>query len=429
MLYTIFVNNNIDNEWNEFHNWYRQLYQIYIIYFIISFYIEKNEVSVLGQKVVINANIFTGEENIENGYLRFEGKTIIETGTMSHFQQQADEEVMDAAGKIMIPGMIDVHIHGGFGVDVMDADPEKLAFLSEQLLQEGVTTFFATTITQDYPAIEAALKSVKKAKEAGNTTIEGVHLEGPFISEKRAGAQPLEYISEPDIDLFLKWHEASGSQIKLVTYAPEKNGAREFEQVMVENGIVPSMGHTDAVREELLDSKTTHATHLFNGMRGLHHREAGVAGHALLSPQIQVEIIADGIHVHPDMVNLTYKLKGAKGIVLISDAMRAKGLPDGESELGGQKVFVKNGECRLENGSLAGSILTMDQAFRNIIKFTGCSIDEAVQMTSGNQAKEFGLTSKGFLKKGMDADFALMTEKLEVVETYRLGIKNGSFLK
>lgn len=377
--------------------------------------------------MVINATIYTGEEKIENGFIRFQGKTISETGMMEDFSSQSGEEVMDAAGKIIIPGMIDVHIHGGYGVDVMDADSEKLTFLSKQLYKEGVTTFFATTITQDYPAIEAALKSVKQAKETGETSIEGVHLEGPFISEKRAGAQPLEYISAPDIDLFLKWHEASGNQIKLVTYAPEKKGAREFENIMIKNRIVPSMGHTDAVREELLESKTTHATHLYNGMRGLHHREAGVAGHALLSPQIQVEIIADGIHVHPDMVNLTYKLKGAKGIVIISDAMRAKGLPDGESELGGQKVIVKNGECRLENGSLAGSILTMDQAFRNIIRFTNCSIAEAVQMTSGNQAKEFGLSSKGFLKKGMDADFVLMNQNLEVEETYHLGklYRNG----
>ncbi|MEK5389449.1 N-acetylglucosamine-6-phosphate deacetylase [Margalitia sp. FSL K6-0131] len=375
------------------------------------------------QKVVINAKIFTGETEIANGYIRFQDK-IIETGSMDGFQEQSDEEVINAKGKIIIPGMIDVHIHGGYGVDVMDADPEKLAFLSDKLLDEGVTSFFATTITQDYPAIEKALRAVKAAKESGNTIIEGVHLEGPFISEKRAGAQPLEFIKAPDIDLFLKWHEASGNLIKLVTYAPEKERAREFEKVMMERGIVPSMGHSDAVREELLQSKTTHATHMYNGMRGLHHREAGVAGHALLSPQIQVEMIADGIHVHPDMVNLTYKVKGASGMVLISDAMRAKGMPDGVSELGGQKVYVKNGEARLENGSLAGSILKMDQAFRNIIQFTGCSIRDAVQMTSVNQAKEFGLTSKGTLTTGKDADFVIMDESLHVCETYSLGRKH-----
>jgi N-acetylglucosamine-6-phosphate deacetylase len=390
-------------------NWYRQLYKF-----------TKSRWSALLQKVVINANIFTGEDEIQNGYMRFQDK-IIETGSMDQFQKQNNEEIIDVIGKMIIPGMIDVHIHGGYGVDVMDANPDRLAYLSEKLLDEGVTTFFATTITQDYPAIEAALRSVKKAKEAGNTIIEGVHLEGPFISEKRAGAQPLEYISDPDIELFLKWHKASGNLIKLVTYAPEKEGAREFEDVMIENGIVPSMGHSDGVRAELLQSKTTHATHLFNGMRGLHHREAGVAGHALLASNIQVEMIADGIHVHPDMVNLTYKVKGPSGMVLISDAMRAKGMPDGISELGGQKVYVKNGEARLENGSLAGSILTMDQAFRNIIQFTGCGVAEAVQMSSVNQAKEFGLTSKGVLTKGKDADFVIMDESLHVCETYRVG--------
>ncbi|MBS4174438.1 N-acetylglucosamine-6-phosphate deacetylase [Bacillus sp. FJAT-49736] len=375
------------------------------------------------QKVVINANIYTGEKEIPNGYIRFQDK-ILETGEMTGFQKQNNEEVIDGKGNIIIPGMIDVHIHGGYGVDVMDADPEKLVYLSERLLEEGVTSFFATTITQDYDAIEAALRSVKNAKESRNTIIEGVHLEGPFISEKRAGAQPLEFIKAPDIELFLKWHEASGNLIKLVTYAPEKEGAREFEDIMIERGIVPSMGHSDAVREELMHSKTTHATHMYNGMRGLHHREAGVAGHALLSPQIQVEMIADGIHVHPDMVNLTYKIKGASGTVIISDAMRAKGMPDGVSELGGQKVYVKNGEARLENGSLAGSILTMDRAFRNIIQFTGCGIAEAVQMTSVNQAKEFSLTSKGILTEGKDADFVIMDESLQVYATYHLGRKH-----
>ncbi|MED1203301.1 N-acetylglucosamine-6-phosphate deacetylase [Heyndrickxia acidicola] len=371
-------------------------------------------------RVMINADIYTGEKRIKNGFIRFKD-TIIQVGSMDEYKLEQAEKVLDAKGQTIIPGMIDIHIHGGFGIDTMDANPEALEVLSNKLLGEGVTSFFATTITQDYEAIEKALLSVKAAKETGRTTIEGIHLEGPFISEKRAGAQPVEYISEPDIELFLKWHEASGEQIKLVTYAPERNGAQEFECVMLEKGIVPSMGHSDAVREELMNSKTTHATHLYNGMRGLHHREAGVAGHALLEDSIQAEIIADGIHIHPDMVNLAYRMKGAKGISLISDAMRAKGLPDGESELGGQKVMVKNGEARLENGSLAGSILTMDQAFRNIIQFTGCSIEEAVQMTSVNQSEEFGLNSKGKLLPGRDADFVLLNDKLQVKETYHLG--------
>ena len=377
----------------------------------------------MATKVIINGHIYTGtsEDEIKNGYIRFDEK-ISEVGSMDQYTRMDDEEVIDLQGKTVIPGMIDVHIHGGFGVDVMDADPEKLKLLSRKLLDEGVTTYFATTITQDHREIEEALQSVKAAMENGNASIAGVHLEGPFISEKRAGAQPLEFIVPPDIDLFLRWHEASGQSIKLVTYAPEKEGAAEFEQTMIEHGIVPSVGHSDAVREELLNSRATHATHLYNGMRGLHHREAGVAGHALLTDGLMAEVIADGIHITPDMVKLAYRLKGAKEITLISDAMRAKGMPEGEYELGGQKVWVENGQARLENGSLAGSVLTMDAAFRNIMAFTGCSISDAVQMTSGNQAAEFGLSSKGAITPGKDADFVIMDDNLQVQKTYQLGV-------
>src|SRR5690606_6189926 len=375
------------------------------------------------EQVIINATIYPGETNepIENGFLRF-GETITEIGEMSAFTEKTGELITDASGAIIIPGMIDIHIHGGYGVDTMDADPEKLRFLSENLLKEGVTSFFATTITQNHDNITKALEAVHIAKQQG-ISIEGVHLEGPFINVKRAGAQPPEYITDPDLELFLQWYEASGELIKLVTYAPELKGAAEFEKLMLERGIVPSVGHSDAVREELIPSKASHATHLYNGMRGLHHREAGVAGHALLTPSVQVEIIADGIHITPDMIMLAYRLKGAEGISVISDAMRAKGMPDGETELGGQKVWVKNGEARLENGSLAGSVLKMDDAFRNIIKFTGCTIQEAVQMTSSNQAREFGLTQKGSLLAGKDADFVWMNEQLQVQKTYRRGVE------
>ncbi|GER68757.1 N-acetylglucosamine-6-phosphate deacetylase [Weizmannia acidilactici] len=374
----------------------------------------------MAEKVLIHGNLYTGNEHIENGFIRFTDK-IIGTGRMEDYQPKPREEVIEGNGMTVIPGMIDVHIHGGYGIDAMDADPEALQTLSGKLLQEGVTSFFPTTMTQDYSKIEAALRAIKEAKEKGGTIIEGIHLEGPFISKKRAGAQPLEYIQAPDGDLFLKWLEASGNLIKLVTYAPENEGARAFEDLLIGRGIVPSMGHTDAVRAELLKSKASHATHLYNGMRGLHHREPGAAGHALLSPGVQVELIVDGIHVHPDMVKLTYEMKGPEKITVITDAMRAKGLPDGESELGGQKVWVKNGEARLENGALAGSILKMDDAFRNIMKFTGCSIVEAVQMTSVNQAREFGLSHKGSLTAGKDADFVVLDQNLQVKATYHLG--------
>ncbi|MDT3493686.1 N-acetylglucosamine-6-phosphate deacetylase [Bacillus toyonensis] len=371
-------------------------------------------------QIVINAKIYTGQEVVENGFIRY-AETIKEIGLMAQYVPQENETVFDATGKILIPGMIDVHIHGGYDIDAMDANSDGLVTLGKEMLKEGVTTYFPTTMTQAPEAIEAALSAAKEAKEKG-AHFEYIHLEGPYVSKKRAGAQPLEHIVPANIEQFKQWQEASGNLIKLVTYAPEEEGALEFEQYLAETGVVGTMGHTDAIDAQLQNRNITHATHLYNQMRGLHHREPGVVGHVLLNPDVMVEVITDGIHIHPDMVKLAYKLKGPKKVSVITDAMRAKGLEDGLYELGGQPVHVKDGSARLEDGTLAGSILKMDQAFRNVIEFTGCSIEDAVRMTSVNQAEEFGLNNKGALAVGKDADFVVMTENLHVYDTVRLGI-------
>ncbi|PEJ37453.1 N-acetylglucosamine-6-phosphate deacetylase [Bacillus pseudomycoides] len=371
-------------------------------------------------QVVINAKIYTGHEVMGSGFIRYAEK-IEEIGLMAQYVSQENETVFDAEGKIVIPGMIDVHIHGGYDIDAMDANSDGLVTLGKEMLKEGVTTYFPTTMTQAPEAIEAALSAAKEAKEKG-AHFEYIHLEGPYVSKKRAGAQPLEHIVPANIEQFKQWQEASGNLIKLVTYAPEEEGAVEFEKYLAETSVVGTMGHTDAVDAQLKSRNITHATHLYNQMRGLHHREPGVVGHVLLNPNIMVEVITDGIHIHPDMVKLAYKLKGPKKVSVITDAMRAKGLEDGLYELGGQPVHVKDGSARLEDGTLAGSILKMDQAFRNVIEFTGCSIEDAVLMTSVNQAEEFELTNKGALTVGKDADFVVMTEDLHVYDTVRLGI-------
>ncbi|MFI8706252.1 N-acetylglucosamine-6-phosphate deacetylase [Bacillus sp. NPDC077411] len=371
-------------------------------------------------QVVINAKIYTGHEVLESGFIRYTDQ-IQELGLMAQYVPQENETVHDIKGNIMIPGMIDVHIHGGYDIDAMDANSDGLVTLGKQMLQEGVTTFFPTTMTQSSEAIEAALGAAKEAKEKG-AHFEYIHLEGPYVSKKRAGAQPLEYIVPANIKQFKQWQAASGNLIKLVTYAPEEEGAREFEEYLVETGVIGTIGHTDATNEQLIGRNIIHATHLYNQMRGLHHREPGVVGHVLLNPDVMVEVITDGIHIHPDMVKLAYKLKGAKKVSVITDAMRAKGLADGLYELGGQPVIVKDGSARLEDGTLAGSILKMDEALRNVIAFTGCSIEEAVLMTSVNQAEEFGLVNKGVLETGKDADFVIMSEDLYVQDTVRLGI-------
>lgn len=371
------------------------------------------------KKVYCNAIVYTGETKIENGFVKFE-KTILEVGDMKDFVQETDETVIDVAGNLIVPGFIDVHSHGGYGSDSMDADPEKMNQMIQQMHQEGITSYFPTTMTQSYENIEAALKGIAQAAES-NPVIQGVHLEGPFISAVFKGAQPEKYIEIPDVETMKRWNELSGGRIRLVTYAPETSDATEFEQFCEDNDIVLSAGHTNATREQMKQSKAKHITHLYNAQRGLHHREPGVTGHAFLEDDTYVEMIVDGFHIHPEMVKLAYKLKGSDRVELITDAMRAKGMPEGESELGGQKVFVKDKQARLASGNLAGSVLEFQDAFKNMIDFTGCSIEDAVKMSSVNQAREFHLTQKGSLTVGKDADMVIMNREFAVQETISYG--------
>lgn len=366
-------------------------------------------------KVITNAEIYTGEEVIESGFIRFNTE-IIAVGPMTDYQVEADEELMDAEGKRLVPGFIDIHSHGGYGSDNMDGDPERIDEMTRKMLQEGITSYFATTMTQTDENIEKALGAIKKAKEV-NSMIQGIHLEGPFISPAYKGAQPEEFMRPADAETMKKWNDISGGNIRLVTYAPETGDMSAFEKYCQENNIILSVGHSGAKYDELNHSAVSHVTHLFNGQLGLHHREIGVAGFGLLNEGINAEMIVDGFHITPSMVKLAYKTRGADNIVLITDAMRAKGAAEGVSELGGQKVIVKDKQARLENGSLAGSVLTFDDAFRNMIEFTGCSIEEAVKMSSVNQAKEFDLEGKGLLKEGKDADIVLLDEALRVKQT------------
>lgn len=365
--------------------------------------------------VLINADIYTGQGHIEQGYVRFD-KEIIGVGKMEMFKEEAEEKVIDLSGKLVIPGFIDVHSHGGYGYDNMDADPEEISKMTTKMLQEGITSYFPTTMTQSYENIERALEAIKEAKEK-NSMIQGIHLEGPFIAPDYKGAQPEKYIAVADAELMKKWHELSGENICLVTYAPETGDVSEFEEYCKENNIILSAGHSGANYQELKESNATHITHLFNGQKGLHHREIGVTGYGLLEDDVTVEMIVDGFHISKEMVKLAYKAKGAEGIELITDAMRAKGFPEGESELGGQKVIVKDKQARLEDGTLAGSVLTFIDAFKNMMAFTGCSIEEAVQMSSVNQAKEFGLEKKGVITPECDADLLVLTKDFVLEQT------------
>ncbi len=345
-----------------------------------------------------------------------QGSLFIEDGKIIDEKKAIGKEVtlIDGTEKgwIIVPGYIDMHIHGSAGCDVMDATQEALSGLASALPKEGTTSFLATTMTQQLDAISNALQNASSFQSTPQQAdMLGVHLEGPFISPVRAGAQPIEHIIDPSITLFADWQKRSGNRIKLVTIAPEQPGGVEFVQAMKELGVIASIGHTNATVDEVneaVKAGANHVTHLFNQMSPFHHRDPGSIGGAFLEEALAVEIIVDGIHSHPKAVELTYRIKGADHIILITDAMRAKGLQPGIYDLGGQQVHVSEKDARLHDGTLAGSILTMENAAKNMRAITGCSLREMVQMTSTNAATQLGLSNKGRIEFGKDADLTIL---------------------
>ncbi|WP_413374835.1 N-acetylglucosamine-6-phosphate deacetylase [Alkalihalobacillus sp. 1P02AB] len=372
------------------------------------------------------AKMITEEGLFHNGSLTVTDRkiTAISTEDSSKATDQI-KEINLPANATILPGFIDLHIHGANGSDTMDATPNDLQKIAQTIIKEGTTSFLATTITQDPTNIKNALQNVaatvQSDKNIDGAKIVGIHLEGPFISAPRAGAQPLQHIQKPTITQFQEWLEDSKQLIKLVTYAPEEEGGIDFTTFLHDKGIVASIGHSDATFaqvKEAIEAGATHVTHLYNGMRGFHHREPGVAGTALSSPDLFVELIVDGIHVHPDIVKTTYYAKSADKIVLITDSIRAKWLEEGLYDLGGQQVRYADGKALLENGSLAGSVLKMNDAVKNMIQFSGCTLEEASIMASQNPAKQIGIFEhKGSIALGKDADLTVLDENYEVLLT------------
>ncbi|WP_285395012.1 N-acetylglucosamine-6-phosphate deacetylase [Lysinibacillus sp. fls2-241-R2A-57] len=363
---------------------------------------------------------------VNHGEKPFKGDLFIDNGRIikiSHDLSDKAERYIDGKDKnwLLLPGYIDMHIHGSAGHDVMDATQLALHQMARSLVQEGVTGFLATTMTQSIEAIESALTNVAQFENSDDeASLLGIHVEGPYVSKKRAGAQPLEYIILPSIEQFASWQKKSKYRIKQVTIAPEVEGGFSFIETLKDLNVIASIGHSDATIEEVDRSVALgvrQATHLYNQMSPFHHRNPGVVGAVFLEDKVKVEIIADFVHSHPQAVNLAYRIKGAKGIVLITDAMRAKGLHYGDYDLGGQTVHVSKDGAHLSNGALAGSVLTMEQAVKNIKAITNCSLQEIVAMSSMNAAEQLQLTTKGRIAEGYDADFVLLDEKLNVQKT------------
>ncbi|MCM3588230.1 N-acetylglucosamine-6-phosphate deacetylase [Mesobacillus maritimus] len=375
--------------------------------------------------------LYTENEKIENSYLLIKDQKIIDYGSLKNLSSTAkfDEVVEVPTSFKAVPGFIDIHIHGVNGADVMDATPEALETMSTALPKEGTTSFLATTMTQSSDAIENALKNVgeflAKNQPSGQAEILGAHLEGPFVNAKRAGAQPVQHIVDSNLEVFQKWNVLTGDTIRVVTLAPEQPGGLEFVKHLKENNIIASIGHSDATYEEVveaIEAGASHVTHLFNQMRGLHHREPGVVGAAFLHDELTAEIIADGVHVRPEMVKLAYKNKGKDRLILITDSMRAKCLKNGVYDLGGQDVTVKDGKALLQDGTLAGSILRLGDGLKNMVDFTECALEDVIQMTSVNPAKQLNVYDhKGSISVGKDADIVILDDDLNVFMTFCRG--------
>src|SRR5699024_5772449 len=375
--------------------------------------------------LIKNATIFAEDHVLENSSILLKDGTIVAMDrTLS---APNDAKVIDGSGLNVLPGFIDGHIHGAAGADVMDATEEALDTMASALPKEGTTSFLATTITQSPENIERALKNAADyTNKPGQAEVIGVHLEGPFIEESKKGAQPAEYILEPDIDQFEKWQELANNRIKTITMAPEHDQNGTFINALAQSGVNVSAGHTIAGLADLTKAVSQglrQLTHLCNAMPGIHHREIGAVGAAFRLEQLRAELIADGIHVVPEMLQLIYDNIGSEPLILITDAMRAKGLEPGDYELGGQPVKVTEDKATLENGSLAGSILKMHDGARNMLKLNGVTLKDIVQMASVNPAKQIGVyNQKGSLAIGKDADVVLVDDNLNISYTICGGI-------
>jgi N-acetylglucosamine-6-phosphate deacetylase len=388
--------------------------------------------------IIKGPKIYTEDEILIDHQLVIERQCIKSIEPISPRQKtSAAKELTFPENYHLIPGMIDLHIHGAFGADVMDCSIEALETISNALPKEGVTSFLATTMTAPKKDIEKALSCVKSFTEIQNhytgAQLLGVHLEGPFISPQKKGAQNEKDIIPFDESLFANWQKISGDKIKIITLAPEIIDKTCIKKLVKNQHVIISAGHSNATYQETLnaiDAGVSYATHLFNGMRAIDHREPGVAIALLLSNQVCVELIADGFHLHPEMIKLVTKLKPLEKIILVTDAMCAKGMPEGVYELGGQKVKVKENKAILErnNNVLAGSVLTMNTALKNFMAYSGLSIQNAIKTISANQAKKINVfNKKGSIALNKDADLVVLNERLEVILTICQG--NISFQK
>ena len=372
--------------------------------------------------------LYTPVDEIPNPLLLVEDGRISEIFSRSAKDAPGNTPLVDFGDAVLAPGFVDIHMHGGAGLDLMRAMPSELPRLGKFLTTHGVTGYFATTVAAPLDATCAALGRLADAieaaaKESPTDSAQarplGIHLEGPFLSHKRRGVHPPECLVSPTIEVFERLWQAARGHVRMLTIAPEIPGALEVIAEAARRNVCVSIGHSDAdmpTAHSAVQAGARHATHTFNAMRPLDHREPGILGEVLGNDHLSADIIVDGIHLDPAVVKLFLRAKGHDRAVLITDAISATGMPDGRYQLGPIEVDVKDGKCT-SNGSLAGSVLTMDRAVRNVTKFSEWTLRDAVQAATLNPARAAGLPAHGVLAPGAEADFTVLSPSGEVLET------------
>ena len=367
--------------------------------------------------IIKDANVFTQD----NRFVR--GDVIVRDGRFVHAtgEQPADEEVVDARNLMMIPGLVDIHFHGCKGADMCDGTKEALDVIMDYEASVGVTSVCPATMTIPRDELLAVMKNAGAYSYHGGAHLVGINMEGPFISPSKKGAQAAENIMHCDYEYFCQLQEAAGGLIKLVDIAPEEPGAMEFIDE-VKGKVVVSLAHTAAdydTAREAIEHGASHATHLYNAMPPMNHRNPGVIGAVRDSSECHVELICDGVHIHPSVIRATYAMFGAERIILISDSMRATGLEDGEYTLGGQPVKVRGNLATLHDGTIAGSATNLMDCLRFAVREAGIPLETAVMCATANPAREIGIFDEvGSITAGKRADFILLNQNLEIVRVY-----------
>ncbi len=373
-------------------------------------------------KMILSDRIFRGD-------LRIQGRAISEIN--DNLIAEENEKVLDLNGKLVIPGFIDVHIHGADGADAMDGNIESLQKISKYLATRGTTNFLATTLTSSKEILKKVLSCIGEVQnqEMEGANIFGAHMEGPYFDVQYKGAQNEKYIKMAGMEEIQEYLSVKKDLVKLFAMSPNEENL-DIIRYLVQEGVIVSVGHSASSFEQVMaavEAGLSHATHTFNGMKGFTHREPGVVGAVLDSDKITAEVIFDKIHVHPEAVRVLIKTKGIEKVVCITDSMSATGLPCGRYKLGELDVDVVENQARLSsNGALAGSVLTMDKAFRHLLEL-GYHLIDAVKLTSTNVAKEFQLNT-GMICVGKDADLVVLDEKYEVNMTIVKGKTKYSML-